>query len=86
MSNGDPIHPDYYHGDTVVRYIEEFSLDFRLGSVLCYITRAAQKNGVEDLKKAEWFLQRAIYLAEKEKLEREKGNQSEVVRGKSKKS
>ena len=36
------------------------------GQVLKYITREAHKNGLEDLKKAEWYLNRLIKKLERE--------------------
>jgi hypothetical protein len=56
----DPINPSHYHGTRVMEIIEEFNLGFRLGSSVKYILRAKNKNGIEDLKKALWYLQREI--------------------------
>jgi len=35
-------------------------MDYFQGNVIKYVTRFKMKNGVEDLKKAEWYLQRLI--------------------------
>lgn len=56
----DPINPDHYRGDTVMRIIEDFDLGFCLGNVIKYILRHATKAGLEDLKKARWYLDREI--------------------------
>jgi hypothetical protein len=56
----DPINPSHYRGDTVMRIIEDFDLGFCLGSVIKYILRHAAKAGLEDLKKARWYLDREI--------------------------
>lgn len=40
-------------------------MDFCLGNVLKYVWRQGKKNGIEDLKKAKWYLERAIANAEK---------------------
>lgn len=40
--------------------IEEFNLDFNLGNVIKYVLRHRNKNGLEDLEKASWYLERAI--------------------------
>lgn len=56
----DPTNPSYYRGDTVMRIIEEFDLGFCLGCVVKYILRQKNKAGVEDLKKARWYLDREI--------------------------
>jgi hypothetical protein len=59
----DPINPDHYKGDSVMRIIEDFGLDFCLGTVVKYLLRAGHKEGnseLQDLQKAEWYLQRKI--------------------------
>ncbi len=62
MSN-DPITPLHYKGDYVMRIIDAWSLSFGLGNVLKYVLRHQEKNGLEDLKKALWYLNReAEYL------------------------
>jgi len=35
-------------------------MDYFQGNVIKYVTRFKRKNGLEDLKKAEWYLQRLI--------------------------
>lgn len=39
---------------------------FCVGNVLKYLTRYRQKNGVEDLKKARWYLDKIIRVKEGE--------------------
>lgn len=56
----DPINPAHYRGVTVMRIIEEFDLGFCLGNVVKYILRHKNKAGIEDLKKARWYLDREI--------------------------
>jgi hypothetical protein len=58
-------HPAHYGGkDNVyeaIKVIEAWELDFCLGNVIKYISRAGRKNNeVEDLKKALWYLNRRI--------------------------
>lgn len=48
----DQLNPEEYRG-----YIK--------GQVIKYITREAHKNGLEDLKKAQWYLTRLINYLEK---------------------
>ncbi|HEY0076589.1 MAG TPA: DUF3310 domain-containing protein [Abditibacteriaceae bacterium] len=67
----DPINPAHYKGDYVMRIIEDFELGFCLGNVIKYILRHQQKAGLEDLKKARWYLDRQIQQMESEK---QKGN------------
>jgi len=58
----DPVNPSHYRGDRVMRIIEEFTLDasFCLGNVIKYVLRHKDKAGLEDLKKARWYLDREI--------------------------
>jgi hypothetical protein len=60
----DPINPQHYRGDLVMRIIETFELGFDLGNVVKYLLRHKAKAGLEDLKKARWYLSRAIERAE----------------------
>jgi hypothetical protein len=62
----DAVNPKHYQGDLVMRVIEHFGLDdsFYLGNVIKYLLRHRDKAGVEDLKKARWYLDRAIDAAE----------------------
>lgn len=59
-------HPAHYGSDTtyeVIKVIEAWQLGFHLGNVVKYISRAGKKPGageVEDLRKAQWYLQRKI--------------------------
>jgi hypothetical protein len=64
----DPVRPDHYKGDYVMRIIEDFKLDFLSGTVVKYMLRAGNKPGdsdVQDLKKARWYLERKINGMEK---------------------
>ena len=63
-------HPDHYNVGRieVIDAIEDWGLDFCLGNVIKYISRAGHKDSnkvVEDLKKAAWYLQRKIDFLEK---------------------
>ena len=58
-------HPEHYGGDTIyeaIKVIEAWELGFHLGNTVKYIVRAGKKNsnGLEDLKKAQWYLNRYI--------------------------
>jgi len=61
----DPInHPKHYNSSGAIcecgRQIECIdvtrTMDFSLGNVIKYIWRSNHKNGLEDLKKAQWYL------------------------------
>lgn len=56
-------HPDHYQGTVfeAIDIIEDYELNFSLGNVIKYVLRAGKKtNQIEDLKKAEWYIQREI--------------------------
>lgn len=56
-------HPQHYNvgGIEVIDAIEAWQLGFHLGNVVKYVARAAHKGrALEDLKKARWYLDRAI--------------------------
>jgi len=60
-------HPPHYKagGMETIDFIEAKALGYHLGNVVKYITRADHKgNKLEDLKKAQWYLARAIEQAE----------------------
>ena len=63
-------HPPHYKagGIETIDFIEAKSLSYNLGNVVKYITRADHKgNTLEDLKKAQWYLNREIQTMEKSK-------------------
>lgn len=65
-------HPSYYNTGKieVIDYIEDQNLGFHLGNVVKYISRAGKKGDtLEDLKKAQWYLNR--YIKKLEQLEKE---------------
>jgi len=59
-------HPSHYGGEKnpyeAIKVIEAWDLNFSLGNVLKYMSRAGKKsdNVLEDLKKAAWYLNREI--------------------------
>ena len=56
-------HPPHYTagGIETIDFIEAKKLNYHLGQVIKYITRAEHKNNfLEDLKKAQWYLNREI--------------------------
>lgn len=66
----DPVnHPQHYISETgleTIDVIEAFTFDLQgieavcTGNVLKYICRWKHKNGVQDLEKAQWYLERLI--------------------------
>lgn len=64
-------HPEHYTDGKieVIDFIEDKNLNFNLGNVVKYISRAGKKKSkgvsqenktLEDLKKAQWYLKREI--------------------------
>lgn len=58
-------HPAHYGGADnpyeAIKVIEAWELGFCLGNTVKYISRAGKKGAaLEDLKKAQWYLQREI--------------------------
>ena len=61
-------HPDHYTtgGIETIDFIEAKGLGYNLGNVVKYVSRAEHKgNALEDLKKARFYLDREIEMAEK---------------------
>ena len=55
-------HPAHYNAGKieVIDAIEDWGLGFHAGNVVKYVARHKHKNGIEDLKKARWYLDRLI--------------------------
>ena len=73
-------HPPHYQSETgleVIDVIEAFTCDLKgieatdTGNVIKYICRWKQKNGLQDLEKAKWYLQHLINHVEKLEKENE---------------
>jgi hypothetical protein len=65
MEQNNINHPAHYGGADntyeAIKVIEAWLLGFNLGNVVKYISRAGKKgNKLEDLKKAQWYLEREI--------------------------
>lgn len=57
----DPVNPSYYSdGISTTDYILSKKLGYLEGNVIKYLTRHEHKNGVEDLFKAKWYLEKLI--------------------------
>jgi hypothetical protein len=75
MSISDPVNsPAHYtQGDMeVITAIEGLGLDYHQGNVLKYIARYRYKNGLEDLRKAKWYIDRLLYIEEQKILKEER--------------
>lgn len=64
MSREAVEHPKHYGGEgdpyEAIKVIEAWDLGFHLGNAVKYIRRFDEKGGLQDLKKAAWYLQREI--------------------------
>ena len=72
MSKEKINHPEYYGGKgnayEAINVIEAWRLTFCLGNVVKYISKAGKKDDIiQDLKKAQWYLEREIQNLEKNK-------------------
>lgn len=55
------------YGTEAIDIIEEFDLNFNLGNAVKYILRAGRRlDGLNDLKKAQWYIKRQIENVEGE--------------------
>ena len=75
-------HPSYYTDGKieVIEYIEDKKLGYCLGNAIKYISRAGKKDPakeIEDLRKADWYIQRRIQELETRKDEALKLAESE---------
>jgi hypothetical protein len=65
-SSSDPINPSHYKQggiecvEAIKAALGEGFPDYLRGNVMKYLWRYDKKNGVEDLKKARWYLDRLI--------------------------
>ena len=68
-------HPAHYTSggieciDCIKAALGEYFMGFLVGNVIKYSYRYRNKNGLEDLKKARWYLDRAIKEIEDERTE-----------------
>ena len=57
----DKINPSYYRKKIEVSdFIDEYDLNYFEGNIIKYVVRHKAKNGLEDLQKAKWYLERLI--------------------------
>lgn len=47
-----------------IQFIETNELGYHEGNVVKYVSRWRSKNGIEDLKKAQWYIERLITIEE----------------------
>ena len=71
QNNKTAINPDYYKGDIeTIDYIEQITKELTGLEAICvfniikYISRYSKKNGVEDVRKSQWYLDKLIEFLE----------------------
>ncbi len=68
MTHTDNVNPSHYKQGNieVIEFILDQNLNYMDGNVVKYITRYKHKNGLEDLKKARWYINKIIEEKENE--------------------
>ena len=58
----DNVNPKHYSEMTIspLEYIKANNLEWNVGNVIKYVSRYKNKNGLEDLEKAKWYLEDLI--------------------------
>ena len=58
----DNINPNHYKKGNieVIEYILDQKFNYLEGNIIKYVSRYKHKNGLEDLNKAKWYLERLI--------------------------
>ena len=76
-------HPAHYGGEDnpyeAIKVIEAWRLNFHLGNALKYISRWQKVDGVKDLRKAIWYLQRYIETLSKGAVVPKPANDTSII-------
>lgn len=71
-------HPEHYGGEgspfEVIKIIEAYNIGFCDGNVLKYLLRWRNKDGMQDLYKCRWYLDR--FIKEQEEIQAHDSNSS----------
>lgn len=64
MKIRDTINPSHYKKGNieVIDFILDQNFNYLEGNIIKYVSRYKDKNGLEDLKKAQWYLNRLTFL------------------------
>ena len=62
MDKEQAINPPHYQQGSieVIDFILDQNFNYLEGNIIKYVSRYKYKNGLEDLKKAQWYLERLI--------------------------
>ena len=60
MKTNDAINPDHYKQGNIelIDFITDQDFNYLEGNIIKYISRWKYKNGIEDLDKAKWYMNR----------------------------
>jgi hypothetical protein len=72
----DNIEPKHYTDMAIspLEYIKANDISWNIGNVIKYVSRYKAKNGLEDLKKAQWYLNDIIADMEAHKVHDKQGS------------
>lgn len=75
----DKTNPNHYKGNTIqpIDLIDSKGLGFYEGNIVKYVSRWKEKDGVADLHKALWYLNRLISLNESSSTNEGEGNKTQ---------
>jgi hypothetical protein len=61
-ATADAVNPPHYQQGSieVIDFILDQNFNYLEGNIIKYVSRYKYKNGLEDLKKAHWYLERLI--------------------------
>ncbi len=81
----DAINPSYYkQGIETIDYINSKQMSYLEGNVVKYVSRYKNKNGLEDLLKCQWYINKLIELEKENKLTRVYNSSRKINGGDSK--
>jgi len=62
LKDHDVINPSHYRQGNieVIDFILDQDMDYLEGNIIKYVSRYKYKNGMEDLRKAKWYLEKLI--------------------------
>lgn len=63
----DKTNPGHYRNKKIepIEFIEANNLGFHEGNIIKYLTRYKEKDNIDDLLKAQWYIQRLIKIYHK---------------------
>ena len=80
MKIRDTINPGHYKKGNieVIDFILDQNFNYLEGNIIKYVSRYKAKNGLEDLKKAQWYLNRLTFLEDENNVGNSEENNGDV--------